>query len=255
MNTKYLKRLALSLGTAALLAPAAEARDFFDTGAADRFLTIDVHGLIGGSTLTQNYATKFPEFSRFDMDFGVSGGVGAGVTFGLRDWLGLTTELNCLVNSSSANAIMEGYNRSGTSVMHLSNTYLTFQVPVLVSVRFNVSENVRWNVSGGLYYSLGVTGTQRQDLYSSYLNELGQLVNIHATLKPDYYKDSGAFINSSYRADWGAVIGSSVDVGKHFTIGVRSSIGFTNVADISEDGTVTPNVHNLAIHALLGWRF
>ena len=76
------------------------AAEFFDTRAADRFLEIGVHGLVGTSTLLQNYQGTYPAITDLHMSAGFAGGAGASVTFGLRNFLALGTELNFMARHS-----------------------------------------------------------------------------------------------------------------------------------------------------------
>ncbi len=239
-----------------LIAPVhSAAADFFDTRPADKFLEIGIHGLAGTSTLLQNYQSCYPAITDIDMSAGFAGGVGGSVTFGLRNYLALSTELNFMARNSSTSMAFRGTDEIPTSAIYLSNHSYSFEVPVYVSVRFNLADNVRWNLQGGFYYSLGLTGTQHQTLMSSYINELGQMVNIYEKVDADYYNDPDAFINSQYRSDWGLMVGTSIDVWKHVTVGFRTMFGLKNVANDSDSGTIHPRVRNLAALGTVGWRF
>lgn len=252
-------RRGIAAATAAIAciatAPGAAAARFFDPGPARHFLELEVHATVGTSTVIQNYDAKFAAITEFQMSPGFAAGAGAKVTFGLRDWLGLATELNATLNNSSASMAIAGDGATPASTLFLHNHYYVLKVPVYLSLRFNVSDNVRWNVEGGIYYALGLGGSQKQSIYSSYINDLGQLVNIHANLKTGYYNDPDAFINSSYRSDWGVHIGTSFDLGRHATVGFRTQIGVKNIANISDAGITRPSVHNVTAMGCLGWRF
>ena len=231
------------------------AAEFFDTRAADRFLEIGVHGLVGTSTLLQNYQGTYPAITDLHMSAGIAGGAGASVTFGLRNFLALGTELNFMARNSRIAMAFRGTEQMPTSAIHLSNRSYSFEVPVYISVRFNLSDDVRWNLQGGFFYSLGLSGSQRQSMFSSYINELGQMVNIYETAKTGYYNDPEAFINSMYRSDWGLMAGTSIDVWRHVTVGFRVMFGLKNVSNDSESGTANPRVRNLAALGTVGWRF
>ena len=247
---------ALITALAALITPAtATAQQFFNPGHADKFLRMEVHGLAGGSTILQNYASCFDEITSFDQNMGFSGGLGAVATFGIRDWLGLSTEFNILASNSSATALMAGRPDSPYATVTLRNRYYTINIPVYVRVNFNLASRVRWNVIGGIYYSLGLSGHQHQDVYTSYVNSLGQLINIHDSLRPDYYRSSGAFVNSSLRADWGIIFGTGIEASSRVSVGLRALIGLRNMAYITDSGTSRPSIHNTALYATLGYLF
>lgn len=258
MTASHLRLTAIALLTAisALALPvAASAQRFFDPGPADKFLRLEVHGLAGGSTILQNYAGSFDEITSYDQHMGFSGGAGAVATFGLRDWLGLATEFNFLASNSSATVMMAGQPATPYAAVTLKNRYYTINIPVYVKINFNLATRVRWNLIGGIYYSLGLAGHQTQNVYTSYVNSLGQLINIHETLKPDYYRSSGAFINSSLRADWGIIFGTGIEASSRVSVGFRALIGLRNMAYITDSGTTRPSVHNTALYATLGYLF
>lgn len=247
---------AIALAGASMLIPQhSSAATFFDAGPADEFLEIGVHGLVGTSTLLQNYQSCYPAITSIDMSPGFAGGVGGTVSFGLRNYLALSTELNFMARNSSVSMAFRGTDGIPTSAIHLSNRSYSFEVPVYISIRFNLSDNVRWNLHGGFFYSLGISGHQHQSVFSSYINELGQMVNIYEKVKTGYYNDPDAFINSMYRSDWGLMAGTSIDVWKHVTVGFRAMFGLKNVANDSEAGIVNPKVRNLAALGTVGWRF
>lgn len=233
----------------------AGAAEFFDTGSADKFIEIGVHGLAGTSTLLQNYRSCYPAITCLDMSAGFAGGFGASATFGLRNSLALSTEFNFMARNSSISMAFRGTDVIPTSSIFLSNRSYSFEVPVYVSVRFNLSDDVRWNLLGGFFYSLGLSDSQHQTIMSSYINELGQMINIYETAKTGYYNDPEAFINSQYRSDWGLMAGTSIDVWKHITVGFRVMFGLKNVANDSESGIVNPRVRNIAALGTVGWRF
>lgn len=257
MKLTYLRFTAISAVAiiAALLPATSSAQQFFDRGEADKFLTMEVHALAGGSTIIQNYAGCFDAITSFDQHFGFSGGAGAVATFGIRDWLGLATEFNFIASNSSATVMMAGDGSTPVSALTLKNRYYTFLLPVYVKVNFNLAPRVRWNLIGGIYYSLGLGGYQKQNIYTSYVNDLGQLINIHATLKPGYYRSSQAFINSSYRADWGLIVGTGIEASRRVSVGFRALIGLRNMAYITDAGTTRPSIHNAALYASLGYIF
>lgn len=246
---------AVAVMVSLLVPQQSSAAKFFDAAPAGKFLEIGVHGLVGTSTLLQNYQSCYPAITSIDMSSGFAGGVGGTVSFGLRNYLALSTELNFMARNSSLSMAFRGTDEVPTSAIHISNRSYSFEVPVYITVRFNLADNVRWNLHGGFFYSLGVSGTQHQSLFSSYINELGQMVNIYEKVKTGYYNDSDAFINSMYRSDWGLMAGTSIDVWKHVTVGFRAMFGLKNVANDSESGIVNPKVRNIAALGTVGWRF
>lgn len=253
--SKWRALVALIVLIAATIAQSASAQDFFDKGPATQFISFDVHGLMGTSTITQNYESKFDEISSYSQHPGLSVGAGVGATLGFKNWLGLTTEFNLVANNSSATVMIAGKGDNPYAAMTIRNRYYVIDVPTYIKVSFNLSQDIRWNLIGGVYYSLGYAGCQKQNIYSSYLNDLGQLININQQIKPDYYHSKNGFINSSMRSDIGVIFGSGFDLGTRITVGFRGEFGLKNVAYIPESSIDKPNIHNLAFRGSVGWRF
>lgn len=217
-----------------------------------QLLEIDVHAMVGGSYVTENYMDCYPEISDLNSNMGLALGVGLGVKFNLTRTLGLGTGLNYVRNRTTLDMAVTGEGASSISNVFQRNTYYTFDVPVYISFAPYISNGVKWNFDLGMYYSYGVRGTQKSTIYDAKTNELGQLMTSRTVLEKDYYKD-GAFINSFKRADMGLYLSTGITFFGHLKLGVRSHIGFKNVAKSS--GLRHPNSHNISFMAIAGWVF
>lgn len=245
-----------SAATALMLlfsAPAAKADGFINFGPAKQFVELDVHLLAGGSGVTQNYQGSFAEIRELNESMGSSFGVGAGAVFGLSDFLGLGTQLNFTFNHNKMTIAVSSDGVTSVSNVFLSNRYLYANIPVFLSFRFNVLGSIRWNVDAGMYYSYGLTGSQKQSIFNSTVNDLGQLISRVVETKPDYFGSTQTFINSFYRSDLGLHLATGLQFGRHITLGCQFQVGFKNVAYTS--GVINPNVHNISLLASVGYKF
>lgn len=242
---------ALSLGS---LSGLHADRPFVDTLAPSRFVNVGVHASVGNSTLTQNYRSSFPQISQLNVSAGWSFGAGANVEFGLRDFMWLGTEANLLIDNNSIDMIVnEDQSATSVSNIFLRNHYYYLNIPVYMSFKFNLAPTVRWNIDGGIYYSYGLGGNQRQNVYSSRVNEIGQLVATKYEIKTDYFNDSRSFINSYHRGDIGLHLATGLTFGSRISVGARMQFGFKNVANTV--GVTHPNIHNLSFTGTLGYWF
>lgn len=239
----------------ALSGQGAVPENFIDFSPAKQPLEIRVHLLVGGNTVLQNYRKTFPVIQNLNSNMGIAPGAGARVTFGLRQYLGLTTEANILCYGYNMDmAVISDDGSRSMSALFVNNRFWYFNVPVCMTMRFNVAHSVRWNVDLGLYYSYGLGGRQRQSIYHAEKSEIGQLVAEKVEIKSDYFHSAATFQNSFHRSDIGLHFGSSLDFGPHLSVGFRLQSGFKNVA-YCNDGLRTPSIHNIALHGMLGWRF
>jgi len=224
-----------------------------DRGPAEKFLDIDVHVLVGGSYMTENYTSSYPEISDLNTSMRPAFGVGVGARFNIRNFLGLGTELNFTRNGFSMDMAVVGSGGQSVSNVFQRNTYYKMDIPVYVSFIFNLSQAVRWNVDGGLYYAYGLAGKQKNTIYDTRSNELGQLMMSVTPYEADFYKDSKAFINSYDRGDIGLHLATGLTFSKHFKVGIRAHIGMSNLAHST--GIVKPDSHTMDFMATLGWQF
>lgn len=228
-------------------------RPFFDTSRPSKFLELRAYAQAGGSTVTQNYISCFPEINELNVTMGTAVGAGVGAQFLVRDFLSFGTELNFLVNNYNTDIAVTGADLSSVSSVFLKNRYCTLNIPVFASFRFNVLRGLKWNVDLGAYYTYGLSGRQRQSLYDSRVNDLGQLVMHVNRNRVDYYDGGNAFINSYSRGDIGLHVATGLSFGRHVFVSVKSQIGFKNV--VKGYGSVKPDMHNVNILVAAGWRF
>lgn len=249
MKRIYLIYLIAILGVADMAAQ----KPFVDFGPADRFFDLEGHLLVGASSVTQNYRSTFPEISELDQSTGWSLGLGAAGEFGLRDYMWLGTEINLLVCNTATDLVVSRQNAVSVSNVFLRNRYYYLNFPVYMSFKFNVADNIRWNVDGGLYYSYGVGGRQKQSIYNAKINEIGQLISTITNDKCGYFNDSRSFINSAWRSDIGLHVATGLTFNKLISVGVRGQIGFKNIAHTV--GIDRPNLHNLSFLFQVGYHF
>ena len=81
-----------------LLLTAMASTPLVSTGRAARFIDVDVHALVGGTLVTQNFASCFPSISELSVNMGPSYGIGFGASLNFNDFIGLGCEVNALLN-------------------------------------------------------------------------------------------------------------------------------------------------------------
>lgn len=254
MQRFFIIRLFL-MALSVLVPCGANALKFCDHGPAKDLVAVDVHALFGGAAISQNYMGCFSEIREINATMGTAWGAGVTAEFGFRDYLGIGTQLNVIFNTNSVNVAVSNFNATSVSNVFLHNHYNYINVPVYATFKFNITENLRWNVDAGFYYGYGFSGWQRQAAYTSTVNELGQLVNRVTVTKPDYFKNPDTFVNSYRRSDAGIHLSTGLIIFRHYRIGLRSTIGLKNVSTVGENGIINPNIHNFNLMMEIGYRF
>ncbi|WP_300949071.1 outer membrane beta-barrel protein [uncultured Duncaniella sp.] len=245
--------ISLLIIISAIFTAMAEQPIFADHNRTEKFLDIDIHALAGGSIITENYMSCYPEISDINTRMGPACGIGVGARFNLREFLGLGTELNFTRNSGETDMAVSGSNSHNVSRVFQTNNYYKLDFPVYVSFIFNISGSVKWNVDTGMYYSYGTGGTQKNSIHDTKANNIGQLVMSVSDLESGFYNDHSGFINSYHRSDMGFHLATGITLGRHMRIGARTQIGLSNIANST--GIVKPTCRTLNFLGTIGWQF
>ena len=224
-----------------------------DHSVAEKFLDTEAHLLVGGSYVTDNYKSCYPQITDLNNSMGTAWGIGVGVKFNISSFLGIGTEFNYIRNSGKMDIAVTGDGEPNVSNVFIKNTYRIIDIPIYSSFNFNLASSVKWNVDGGIYMSLGSGGKQKATLYNCKVNDLGQLITIVSHQKANCYKDDKAFINSYRDFDIGLHLATGLTFVKKISIGARAHFGFRNVA--MSDGIVKPNAHNINFFITAGYHF
>lgn len=251
--SRFFRLVLLMLGAVSLPCNI-NARGFVDFGPAPEFIEVSVHAMGGGSLITENYMGCFKEITEMNTSGGFTFGAGASAVFGVKNWLGIGTELNLLSQRYRTDMAVSNEDATTVSNIFLRNSTVVANIPVYLQFRFNIMPDVRWIVDAGLYYSYGLRGSQGQSIYMSQVNSLGQLVNKHLTDKVKYYNSPQTFINTFGRGDIGLHMGTSLKFKRRLSLGVRMDFGLKNTAHIEGNaGIVCPNVHNFGYTFAIGY--
>lgn len=226
---------------------------FINHSPAKEFVRFNAHVGVGNSFVTENYESVFPSISDLSLGSGWAFMVGATAEFSIRDYLAIGTELNILIDNYTADMIIHSEGSQSVSNVFLKNHYYYLNFPIYASVKMNLASTVRWNIDAGLYYSYGLGGHQRQTIYNAVVNDLGQQILSSYTIRTHYFKDADSFINAATRSDIGLHLATGLTFSEHYSIGVRTQIGFKNVAYTV--GLNNPNIHNFSFLATAGYFF
>lgn len=229
-------------------------KPFFSTDRPASMVEVGLHGIVGATAITENYASQIPGIDKADSHPGLGIGAGARVSFVLRDYLALTTGLDMLWGHHKCTMTTMGDGTPYVNNIYLSNRYLYARVPVLMSFRFNVADKARWIVDAGVYFATGISGRQKADIYTTGVNELGQLVTERYRESWPYFRSDAGLIHSAHSFDFGLQFGSGFCFRGHYTAGVTFSYGLKDAAKpLGPLGKVS--MHNIDWLCYLGYQF
>lgn len=227
-------------------------KPFFNTSRSDEFLEVELHAMVGATSVRHNYDDCIPALSEMHVTPGCGLGAGASVRFVIRDFLALGTQLDFRIyNNRYDMTLVTPSERMST--LCLSNHYYDANVPVFVSFRFNVADNVRWDADGGAFFALGFGGYQKSDIYNVYNNSLGQVVTAHVNEEHDYFEDDFPVIHNVANFDIGLHLASSLVFNRHYTVGMVLQLGLRDLA--RETAVFAPSLRNRSCLFKLGYIF
>lgn len=221
--------------------------------APPKLVETQVHGILGAYSINTNYRKEIPTIQNQNTNPGFVYGIGGKAVLGITDFIGVGVQLNVLHSGYNIDMTVMSNNPIRLSAIFINSSNYTVTAPFFLSLRLNVARKVRWNIDGGLYYSFGFAGNQKQLIYRSEVNSMGEVMAEMERVSTDYYHSPRTAFNVFNRGDLGIFIGTSLDFGKHFNIGIQLPIGLKNAA--RTNGVISPTVHNYALQALLGYRF
>lgn len=221
----------------AALAGQAFAGNFFSTEKSDKLFTI---GLRAGVN-TYNRTIKpeaFPDcYSHQSWGVGFSGGVVAALN--IRDYLAIQPGFFyesrnggfTLMGSATGSGLAE----DGSNIAQAGRirTY-NFTIPVMALIRFNVTDNVKWNVEAGPYVSF--------------------LLNSDLTNKKvvtDGPAEFPLFGQDAAGVDFGFKLGTAIELFNHYYVGAHYMAGMTKGWKDLEIANITKNFGG----SVKGWVF
>lgn len=227
-------------------------RPFMDTSRSDDFVEVELHALAGATTVSQNYSDCVPAMTEMHVTPGWGAGIGASVSFVIRDFLALGTQFDLRMSNNRYDMTLLSPSER-TSTLYLDNRFYDINIPIFISLRFNVADNVKWTVSGGTFFALGFGGHQKADIYNTYNNSLGQMVTSHIYEKHEYFGDEFPVIHNVADFDIGMYLATALVVNRHYTVGVDFQLGLRDLA--KNTAVFEPTVYNRSCLFKVGYIF
>lgn len=202
-----------------------QAQEFFDKSEAPKLFTFGAR--LGFNTSNRTFpAGNYMNYTMSSWGTGFNAGVVANMNF--KEFLSL--QPGFFFESRSGNLVnivdyypsgtVQSYPKTHCEVDHLRAYYFT--IPVLGVVKFNLSENIKWNVEFGPYLQFCLKETGQNDVEMLYLQDI--------TLSyVQYMADHRGF-------DVGLKMGTGLTFYQHYYVGVHYLAGLTNAWSLPSGG-------------------
>lgn len=252
---KYIATCILTVAALCLSSTAAaeELHPFMDTSRPSKPLDIGVHVGLGVSTQIQNYASAVPGCADFHLSSGLQSAFGATVEVPLRRYIAIGTGADFVINNNSWAMTVINSEPNTVSTLYCRNTYRAFEIPIYLSLRFNLGSRITWTNEGGMYFCFGTGGRTRITSYSAAVNQLGQQQVTRTRYDHPYYNADTPILNGFGRNDIGIHLATGLQYLRRWTLKAVMRYGFKDVA--RNYGVLDVNVHNLAFSFRLGYTF
>lgn len=202
-----MKRIVL-LSVALMSVAGVRGAEFIDVSAPDKLFTI---GARMGFNITNNtLGATLPNTSWDSSSWGSGFEIGAVADIAFRDWVAVQPGFFYQTRSHSFAMVYNGVND-----IHLGhNLQYTFQIPILCSVRFNITDQVRWIVECGPYISFNLGHDDS---------------GITVSIDPEIVDWPVDFTTHRRCVNFGGKLGAGILLRDRYWVGAHYQAGFTNL--------------------------
>lgn len=247
---------AVVLSVIALSACAIEVRanDFMDKGASGSFIEFGVRLGVNSSSQKINHSDIYSDTQRTFTEWKAGFEVGAIVDLNIKDYFTLQPGF-FFQNKSYDYTVLKANFGNGTMEQMLGHTrFYYFQIPVLASLRFNLSHDFRWHIDFGPYFAFGLGGDNEMEVFSAYINN-GDGAIKRTNYKEKFFGDGDGNIVGMKKFDWGAKLGTAFTFKRHYTLGIHYNLGLKNIANSNIKHLKKASAYNREWVVSLGYNF
>ena len=207
-----------------------KAQDFIDKGTPRQGITC---GLRFGIT-SSNMKTDLKGYSnRTGNDWGTGFAVGGVVNLNVRNYLTIQPGFFFENRSYDYTAILHDA-ASQSLINNLGHTRnYTFSIPILASMRFQVSKAIEWNIDFGPYFNWGIGGDYEMETIATQVSSDVTGPNTYVNLyeSHDYYGDEKW---QHKKFDWGIKCGTGFRIMNHYVINFYYMLGLKDISSYKQ---------------------
>lgn len=233
----------------------AHSADFMDTTSPKRIITAGVRLGITNSTQGMNLEQTYANIKQANIDWGTGFELGAVVNLNIRNYFTLQPGFFFQNKSYDVTLIESNFNAGELTNSFEHSRFYYFQIPILASFRFNLSNDIQWTADFGPYFGFGLGGNTKVETYSTKVSDTGVSSIEYYDYKHDFFGDSDGKNILMKNFDWGFKMGSSLIFKKHYSFGVYYNAGCKNVANDHPGFVKSPTAKNKQWTFTLGYDF
>ncbi len=198
---------------AAVSSISASASDFLSTETPEKLLGFGARIGINTSNVTMRDKI-FPDYNVNSWGTGFDAGIVADIN--IRDYIAVQPGFffqSRTGNYFYADSDLPDYANIDNSVQAGHIRAYRFYIPIVASLRFNITEGLRWNVDFGPYVSTNLHSNEGSRIYY------------------DYYEPDGTLVYNPMRlsaVEFGFKMGTGFRILRHYTVGVHYLAGLTH---------------------------
>lgn len=209
---------------------------------------------INSSNQGINFNEIFPDVKKGYTEWKTGFDIGAVVDLNITKFLTLQPGFFFQNRSYDYTIIAVDYNNGSLSDKFGHTRSYHFQIPILLSLRLNLSNDFRWNLEFGPYIAFGLGGDNKIESYSTQVTNNGHSI-INVGYERDYFSESDGNIVGMQKFDWGFKMGTAFTFRKHYSLGIHYSAGCKNIANQHADFLKEANAKNKIWSITLGYDF
>ena len=203
---------------------------FMDTSRPTKTVELDVHVGEGMSTIMQNYGDAIPDVGDFTLTPGSLTALGFGAELPIRNYLAVGTGLDFAINNYYYSMTILHPEAGTLNTLYTRNHFYNIDIPLYMSLRFNLGNRVRWHNEIGAYISIGAGGKSKTKAYTSSTNQIGQSQVTETSYERDYFNADDPIINAVRSTDWGLHLATGIVVNRHIMLKCVMHAGVHNLA-------------------------
>lgn len=156
----------------------------------------------------------------------------------------------------------QAYDYLSTSIKNLGGymrilkgdaNYYTFQIPLLVSYRVNMS-SLEWQIDAGPYVAFGVGGNNNIESTELILGDTGSSTKTYK-YKHGFYDKSDGVVVGNETFDCGLKLGTGLNIKSKYYVGVHYNLGLINAGKNHDGFKSAPRVKNHSVDFSIGYNF
>ncbi|MEF9923832.1 MAG: porin family protein [Muribaculaceae bacterium] len=228
--------------------------NFLDTSTPDSRISLGIRIGVNSSNQGLNLTKIYPDVKKGYTEWKAGFDVGAVVDLNINNFFTIQPGFFFQNRSYDYTIITSNFNAGMLANKFGHTRNYSFQIPMLLSFRFNLSNDFRWHLDFGPYIAFGLGGYNKIDSYATKVTENANVI-VNKQYEHDYYTDSDGTMIGMSKFDWGFKMGTAFSFRNHYYLGIHYNAGCKNVANPHANFLEKASAKNKSWSVSLGYDF